>query len=118
MSFLVELTSMLTRAGMVVPEDFIVYDSDDDTINLRVNKLIQYLNRMGMSLDRSDIQVNPEQDSIEFQADSQAYGGQFSKKAWNKMEKEFEENDFVDFFDYNIQSNKYRIDFNKKIELY
>jgi len=118
MSFLVELTNMLTRAGIIVPEDFIVYDSDDDTINIRLKKLVQYFDRFGMTLNSSDIQVNPEQDSIEFQADSKTYSGQFSNKTWNAVLKDLEENNFVEFFDYNTQTNKFRIDFNKKIELF
>lgn len=34
------------------------------------------------------------------------------------MNKEFEENNFIDFFDYNTDTNKFRIDFLKRIELY
>lgn len=33
MSFINELSTMLKRAGMVVPEDFAVYDSGADRIN-------------------------------------------------------------------------------------
>lgn len=117
MSFLIELSTMLKRAGITVPEDFIIFDNGSDRINLQSLKLIDFMDRFGLTLNKKDIKINPEKDSIEFIATPQIMGFKIND-VFDKILNELEGNLYVDYFDFNTEKGTFRIDFIKEVEIY